>query len=159
MLLASDRVPASGKHGSVSGKAKDANGNPVAGRVVSLEPEASQGPSHGRQRPREHVARTTRTDGRGRFRFDDVPPGKYAIVVGDNRVGWVFVSIVVEAGKATKVGLLPPLLCNGNLDRVVARTPSRAPVVVPNHGRCVGGTSIAGASVPAARSRGHRTRW
>ena len=100
-LLATNATALAVRNGSVSGQVKDSNGLPVAGRVVTLQPELS-GAKTGKERGKQPTRRTT-TDRMGNFRFDDVPPGKYLIVMGDKRSGWIAIPIVVEAGRETKV--------------------------------------------------------
>ena len=89
------------RNGSVSGQVKDSDGFPVAGCVVTLQPD-TPGTKPVKKRDDKRGRRTV-TDRQGIFRFDDVPPGNYLLVMGDKWAGWVLIPIVVEAGKETKV--------------------------------------------------------
>lgn len=62
--------------GTVEGRVLNARGEPVAGTVVALVPDAPF-------RDRSGLYRTAMTDADGRARLDEVPPGEYTVLAGD----------------------------------------------------------------------------
>ena len=85
--------------GSVVGQVVNADGDPVAGAVVTL---VSQDRRQGRGRAR---GIRTRTNERGMFAFEAVPEGNYMGLAWARGVGRTREAIEVTAGEETEVNL------------------------------------------------------
>lgn len=64
-------------NGRMSGRVSDAEGQPVAGIMISLVDPAAD--------PKENYVKLDRTDNEGRFNFTGVPAGRYVIAINFNR--------------------------------------------------------------------------
>jgi len=98
LLTPAVRAVAGDERGSISGAVRDNAGNGVVGLSIRLVQRDGQGQS----RKVKIIARAT-TDGQGRFRMEQVPPGGYHIEAGSKSVGWIFQEVEIEAGKELKL--------------------------------------------------------
>jgi beta-lactamase regulating signal transducer with metallopeptidase domain len=82
---------------SVSGRALNVDGKPLAGMFVEMDRERGPGPDFealGRLTVADAIRRTAETDADGRFTFDPLPPGSYMVKPtdfnrkSDRSMGW-----------------------------------------------------------------------
>lgn len=98
LLIPAIPVAAADEKGSLSGTVRDNAGSAVAGLAIRLVQQDGQG----QNRKVKIVGRAT-TDGQGRFRIEQVAPGRYRIEAGSKSVGWIFQELEIEAGKELKL--------------------------------------------------------
>lgn len=116
--------------GTVQGTVTDATGAVVARASVRLEP--AQGGE----------ARTTTTDGSGRYRFERVPPGSYLLIVRSRGLEPSTTAVDVTAGAATR-GDVSLAAAGVREDVVVTATRLDTPVSsIPNTVTIVGADAI-----------------
>ncbi len=82
---------------TVTGRAFDVQGKPLAGLVIEADRERGSGPEFealGQLIVADAIRRTAETDALGRFTFDPLPPGSYRVMPadfnggGDRSAGW-----------------------------------------------------------------------
>lgn len=114
---------------------------PLAGATVILDPvRARAATPSGRPSSFPTAARTTTTNADGRYRFAEVVPGKYRLLVQRTGYRSTAVELTIEAVAESRISVLLTAAARG---RIIARTP-----VVGSHRRLSHGPSdAAGRSV------------
>jgi hypothetical protein len=95
--------------GTVSGAVFDQNGEPVADATVKISGD------------RLPVGRTVQTDANGRYQFEYLLPGEYAIEIDRAGIGSAKRAAIVELGKDTQVDVIIGLTITQELTVAVAR--------------------------------------
>jgi len=99
---------------ALTGELVDPEGRPVAEAIVALVDPEGRGDVLAPGRSREFRDRECRTDSAGRFRFDDLPPGRRSLIAraGDRAPTWTE-PFLLERSLHRKLALPAPVTVNG----------------------------------------------